>query len=274
MIKGPVTDNKNEMKTMEREGVIEISGTTVREVLERIAWPCRDDGRRFTETRRLEAITGCLGPRWKLVHDGALAKIYARDDWDAEKPTVVVSSHVDMVAERCYARCDGEVWQGSFDNLATNAAVTSVMMREGFPSQAVVAFTGDEEEDSRGADEVVRVLKGRGVNIRFVVVTDVTAAGWRAEKAFTMENLFPADGQAVASLLARCLPGLGDLDVRPKVIVDADCDEAWQYDEHDLKCCSVCLPCHGDMHSEEGVEVRGESAERYAEALRRIVGAV
>lgn len=259
---------------MEQRNTAEASGSTVREVLERIAWPCRDDGRRFTETRKLAAIAGCLGARWRLVHDGALAKIYAREDWDAGTPTVVVSSHVDMVAERCYARCDGEIWKGSFDNLATNAAVTSVMMREGFPAQTVVAFTGDEEEDSRGADEVVRALRGRGVDIRFVVVTDVTEVGWKAGKAFTMENLFPADGQAVASLLARCLPGLGDLDPRPKVVVDAEEDESWEYDEYKLKCCSVCLPCHGDMHSEEGVEVRGESADRYAEALRRIVGAV
>ncbi len=63
------------------------------------------------------------GKWWNLYHDGDLAKIYARCDFDPAEPVVVVSSHVDMVAERCYAKCDGELWKGSFDNLIANAVI-------------------------------------------------------------------------------------------------------------------------------------------------------
>ncbi len=57
------------------------------------------------------------------------------------------------------------------------------------------------------------------------------------------------------------------------VVVEGEPDEAEQYGEHDLKCCSVCLPCHGDMHSEEGVEVRPISVVIYTEVLRRFANA-
>ena len=142
-----------------------------------------------------------------------------------------------------------------------------------FGSNILVAFTGDEEEDSKGADEVVQSLRRRGVKIGFVIVADVTEVGWDEGKHFTIENIFPDDGQHVADLLSRWLPCVSYIDSLPKVVVEGECDEAWQYDEHDLKCCSLCLPCRGDMHSEEGVAVRRVSVAVYAEILRRFVNA-
>ena len=246
----------------------------VKTVLGKIALPCRDDGVKFTDTRRLDAIAACVGEKWRLLVDGNLCRIYAQDDFDPQMPVVVVSSHVDMVASRCYADCGDELWKGSFDNLITNAAVVACMEQSLFSTNVLVAFTGDEEEDSRGADEVVRSLrKKKGIRIGFVIATDVTDAGWNEGKHFTIENIFPEGGQPVADLLSRWLPLVSDMDIRPKVVVEGECDEAWQYDEHDLKCCSVCLPCHGDMHSEEGVEVRPISVVIYTEVLRRFANA-
>lgn len=115
---------------------------------------------------------------------------------------------------------------------------------------------------------MVQSLRKKGVRIGFAIATDVTDVGWEEGKHFTIENLFPDDGQPVADLLSRWLPLVSDIDIRPKVVVEGECDEAWQYDEHDLKCCSVCLPCRGDMHSEEGVEIRPSSAVVYTEVLR------
>jgi len=241
----------------------------VKTVLRKIALPCRDDGVKFTDTRRLDAIAACVGEKWRLWVDGNLCRIYAQDDFDPQVPAVVVSSHVDMVASRCYADCGDELWKGSFDNLITNAAVVACMGQSLFRPNVLVAFTGNEEEDSRGADEVVHSLRKKGVRIGFALATDVTDVGWNEGKHFTIENMFPDDGQSVADLLSRWLPFASDMDMRPKVVVEGECDEAWQYDEHDLKCCSVCLPCRGDMHSEEGVEVRPISVVIYTEALRR-----
>lgn len=241
----------------------------VKTVLRNIALPCRDDGVKFTDTRRLDAIAACVGEKWRLWVDGNLCRIYAQDGFDPQVPAVVVSSHVDMVASRCYADCGDELWKGSFDNLITNAAVVACMGQSLFRPNVLVAFTGNEEEDSRGADEVVYSLRKKGVRIGFALATDVTDVGWNEGKHFTIENMFPDDGQSVADLLSRWLPFVSDMDMRPKVVVEGECDEAWQYDEHDLKCCSVCLPCHGDMHSEEGVEVRPISVVIYTEVLRR-----
>lgn len=246
----------------------------VKTILNRIALPCRDNGRGFTDTRRLDAIAECLDGRWHLLVKGRLSRIYTHPDFDSSKPAVIISSHVDMVANRCYANCDGELWQGSFDNLITNAAIVSKMMQMGFAPNVLVAFTGDEEEDSRGADEVVASLRLKGIKIGFVVVTDVTEVGWEAGKHFTIENIFPDDGQSVATLLSKWLPQIADIDKRPEIVVEAECDEAWQYDEHDLRCCSVCLPCYGEMHSEEGVVVRGKSVEVYADVLHHLINAV
>lgn len=245
----------------------------VKTTLCKMALPCRDDGMKFTDTRRLDAIAECIGEKWRLLVDGNLCRIYARDDFDPKVSAVVVSSHVDMVATRCYVECDDELWRGSFDNLITNAAVVSCMEQDLFDSNVVVAFTGDEEEDSRGADEVVSVLCQKGIKIGFVIATDVTDVGWDEGKHFTIENIFPDDGQPVADLLSRLLPCVSCIDSHPKVVVEGECDEAWQYDEHDLKCCSVCLPCHGDMHSEEGVIVRSASVAIYADALQRFANA-
>ena len=250
-----------------------LDGEAVKTILGKIALPCKDDGTKFTDTRRLDAIAECVGEKWRLLEDGNLCRIYARDDFDPKAPAVVVSSHVDMVASRCYAECGEDLWRGSFDNLITNAAVVSCMEQGLFGSNVLVAFTGDEEEDSKGADEVVQSLRRRGVKIGFVIVTDVTEVGWDEGKHFTIENIFPDDGQPEADLLSRWLPCVSYIDCHPKVVVEGECDEAWQYDEHDLKCCSLCLPCRGDMHSEEGVAVRRVSVAVYAEILRRFVNA-
>ena len=112
---------------------MDIDSEAVRPILERIAVRGEDDGEKFTNTARVDAVADCLKESsWKLYHDGDLAKIYTRCDFDPAKPVVVVSSHVDMVARRCYAKCDGELWKGSFDNLITNAVIVACMKENVF----------------------------------------------------------------------------------------------------------------------------------------------
>lgn len=243
----------------------------MKELLKRMAVPCRDDGRKFTDDARLKAIAcELVGTQWRVWRLDSLCRIYAREGFDPMKPTLVFSSHVDMVAQRCYADCQGDVWRGSFDNLITNAALVWDMREDLFGPQVLVAFTGDEEEDSHGADQVARILKGHGTPVQFIIVTDVTEEGWNEGKSFTIENILPDEGQDVADALCWMMPLVVDLDQHPKVIVEGEADEAWEYDEFDFPCCSVCLPCCGDMHSEQGVAVRAESVIRYAEALWRL----
>ena len=44
----------------------------LREVLKKIALPCRDNGYEFIDHRRLNAIAGCLGEKWKMFWDELL----------------------------------------------------------------------------------------------------------------------------------------------------------------------------------------------------------
>jgi len=240
----------------------------VQTILRRIALRSKDDGWRFTDESRVNAIKECLATSaWTLYSDGRLAKIWNHEGFDPSLPVIVVSSHVDMVAESCYSECEGELWNGSFDNLITNAIVVALMLKEEFGPQVLVAFTGDEEEESRGADEVVQTLSARGCEVRFVIATDVTEEGWRNGKAFSLENILPEDEDVQDRIAGLLRPALLLLDEAPQIIVDGDPDEAWEYDEWDLPCCSLCIPCCGDMHSEEGVEVRSADVPRYAAAL-------
>ena len=254
---------------------MDIDLEAVRPILERIAVRGEDDGEKFTNTARVDAIADCLKESsWKLYHDGDLAKIYTRCDFNPAKPVVVVSSHVDMVARRCYVKCDGELWKGSFDNLITNAVIVACIKENAFNGNVMVAFTGDEEADDGfgGADEVAETLSEKGISVKHVVVTDMTEEGWDDKKAFTIENVLPEDDESRQQKMAKSLKeAVAGIDDNPCVIVDGKPDEAWEYDEYDLPCCSVCMPCKGEMHSEEGVEIRGAGIKAYAEAIVAVI---
>ena len=118
------------------------------------------------------------------------------------------------------------------------------------------------------------MLNKKRIDNRMIIVTDVTEMGWKQRKHFTIENIFPVEGQYVANLLLKLLPVALEVDKSPKVIVETEfADETWEYDDRDQRCCAICLPCLGDMHSESGVAVRRRSAEVYAELLPRFANA-
>ena len=249
----------------------------VQVVLENIAVRGEDDGERFTDTARVDAISHCLKEsQWHLYYDGKLAKVYAHGDLKPAKPVVVVSSHVDMVATRCYANCAGQTWTGSFDNLITNAIAVACMRKGLFSPNTLVAFTGDEEAEDGfgGADEVAELIDRRGIDVKIVAVTDVTYEGWKNGKTFTIENVFPEDDEkARRGMVAELKSAVADVDADPCVIEDGAPDEAWEYDEFELPCCTVCMPCAGDMHSEEGVVIRSAAVCPYSQALAAIAAA-
>jgi hypothetical protein len=60
-------------------------------------------------------------------------------------------------------------------------------------------------------------------------------------------------------------------------VKDAETDEAWYYDEHDLHCFSLCLPCQvvgEDMHDDRGVVILRDALIGYGSALRRVTWAI
>lgn len=258
-------------------------------ILKRVTCMCRDDGKRFTDTLRLDEINQVLsGSVYRLAEQQGLFRLFAKRPLEEIKgPVVLVSSHVDCEEDinECFCKELDDVYlKGTFDNAATNAAVLSVMLEGSLPDNVLVAFTGDEEKDSLGAIKTVEYLRSRKLSIGLAVVLDVTNMGWDEEADFTVENNFWREGQGKriigkAKELGykwRFVPE--DLDDVPAYVPselvatdEAEADESWDYDELDVPCFSFCLPVYGKMHSDEGVLARKESLPRYCSALSAIL---
>ncbi len=140
----------------------------------------------------------------------------------------------------------------------------------------MVAFTGDEENDSAGADQTIDILQRRDGpyhRLELVIILDITEEAY-ARAHFTVENYFIERRNERSLLkferrreLKNHLKGiLND----PPCVKKADPDESWQYDEYDVNCFTLCLPCKvlgEDMHDDLGVVIQADSFLRYAEAL-------
>ena len=259
-------------------------------ILGQIMRLCRDDGRHFTNTGRLDEIQRLLwNSRYRRVNPLGLFHLYAARPLDQiEGPVVLVSSHVDCAEgiSHCFCEEAGDnLLRGTFDNAATNAAILSLMLDDSLPDNILVAFTGDEEEDSRGISETVRFLRARHIDIDLAVVLDVTDMGWDEQADFTIENNFweDAHGRRVIERVSRLpaewrfVPEDPD-DIPPyvppgRVIhVEAEEDETWNLDELDVPCFSLCLPVNGNMHSDRGVLTRKDSFASYCTALAAALG--
>lgn len=264
--------------------------------------PSRDDGRAFTRPQRRDAIRRLLGrrpagaPAWRRVHDGPLALVYAHPHLGREDRVLMVSCHIDSLYDDHFAsvlaggHTDGQL-VGTFDNSICNAVAVDLMLRGKLPRNALVAFTGDEEEDSRGAVEALEFLQTSDQELwerlEAVVVMDVTGVSF-GRRAFTVENVFverhPMPRQRLVfkdagAFLRRIKAALPGKTVKYVPASKADPDETWVYDEHDLNCFLLALPtapgpggAHDDwMHDAQGIRVRPEDVEGYAAALGEVV---
>ena len=258
-------------------------------VLQRLSVLNRDNGSAFTNTQRLDAIASLLSDSpYHRIEAKGLFHLYGQKSVSKLKgPVVIVSSHVDCESHitRCFASLkDKNTLLGTFDNSITNAAIVSLMRSIKLPENVFVAFTGDEEENGRGAKDLIRFIRKKHLDVVNITVLDVTEEGWKTNADFTVENDFWDEeiGEAVVALVEKTgyrwnfVPGeLDDIpDYIPKnrvIHVEAYDDESWDYDEKDLPCFSFCLPSSGEMHSDDGILVRTDSFRRYTEVLGRIL---
>ena len=140
----------------------------------------------------------------------------------------------------------------------------------------IVAFTGDEELDSRGALEVTEFIVDKGVPVGSIVVLDVTNGGWESEVAFSIENDALFDILTGYNLIAAARNSGVPFAVRP----DAEPDEAADYlkflgeRQYPLPIFTLCLPVGGDMHSEEGTLMRKSSVVPFCDYLVKVVSEV
>ena len=260
-------------------------------VLDRIMRLCRDDGRKFVDTARLDEIQRLVwNSRYRRVNPQGLFHLYAPRPLDrGNGPVVLVTSHVDCAEgiSRCFCEAAGDdLLRGTFDNAATNAVAVSLMLAGALPDNVLVAFTGDEEEDSRGVGQAVRFLRSGGIDIDLAVVLDVTDMGWDERAEFTIENNFwdAARGRKVIERIGRLEsewrfvpedPEDVPTYVPPERVIrqEAEPDESWDLDELDVRCFSLCIPVRGDMHCDRGVLARRASFAAYGAALEAVLGA-
>ncbi|WP_034447839.1 hypothetical protein [Butyrivibrio sp. AE2032] len=267
------------------------------QLLEKISVLNKDNSRHFTNTERLDVIASLLWDSgYRRLNADGLFNLYSRQpvDYYRNRKVVVVSTHVDCerTITRCFSRREENgLLKGTYDNAITNAAILSLMLSESLPDNVLVAFTGDEEEESEGALQLARFLRQNSIEVFHLFVLDVTDEGWsdvRSESAsFTIENDFWDEyyGEKIVSNAIKSghnwkfVPG-DPSDVPSYVPVanlirkEAAEDESWDYDEKDIDCCSFCLPVKGEMHSNVGVFAWESSFEDYTEVLNDVLNLI
>ena len=245
--------------------------------------PNADDGEMFLETARLELIRESLAASaYHPLADLPLSKIYKHAEFRGSRPLILLSCHIDSIYKTYHtSRCGGELL-GNYDNSACNALLVEAMLHNLLPPQALVAFTGDEEDEGRGADQTIGILRQENLfaRVEMVIVLDLTEEHYRSH-SHTIENIFvrkDRSGSLLKFASKRDLEHYLSASVAsPAFVNHAAPDEAWQYHKHDLNCFSLCLPCRvlgADMHDDPGVAITEDSILAYVQTLARLTESV
>lgn len=236
-------------------------------LLKTVTVDCKDDGAQFIVSDRIEVIESLLKDTpYTLIAREPLALLFAkRVPQDSEK-VVLISSHIDCVYSCCFCNDADGCWRGTFDNSFGNAAVLWCMMNDMLPENTIVAFTGDEERDSNGAVQALLALGRMGYTVSAAIVQDVTNVGWESGALFTIENDSGFDLLRAFNLVSSLEPYSGKFAFRH----DAEPDESWDYAEYGIPCLTLCAPVGGNLHGDEGVLLRKESAVSYCDVLSNL----
>jgi hypothetical protein len=140
------------------------------------------------------------------------------------------------------------------------------MTHDKLPSNVVVAFTGNEEQDGKGAKQVSRYINKeyKNCNIKYIISLDLTNDGYD-EAHYTIENL-TIDENNLLEMIVKNLPD-------PMLVVAAAPDDSWTYRKY-FPCFSLCLPCENigeDMHSDKGVRIKQSSVVVFGDTLQLLL---
>lgn len=241
------------------------------ELLNAVTVDCKDNGKEFVADDRISVIERLLdGSAYKVVAREPLALVYAKRDVCEGDSVVVVSSHVDCLYSSCFCNDEGDFLRGTFDNSFGNAAILWQMLAGILPDNVVVAFTGDEERDSRGAVQTVLALGKMHCNVDFALVLDVTNVGWECGANVTLENDLGVDiitAHSIVEAVRKC-------NAEYAFEHNAEPDESWDYNGYGIPALSLCIPAKGDLHSDSGVLLRKSDFIPYCNALETVVNVV
>lgn len=236
-------------------------------ILNKVTVESKDNGKEFVITKRVDTIKDILKDcSYSLIYEGKLSLIYAKRKPAQGEKVILISSHIDSLFSHCFCSDEGEYFKGTFDNSYTNAALLWNMLYGDLSDNVVIAFTGDEEVDSRGAIETVCAMGIMQCTIAFAIVLDVTEEGWGNAATFTVENDLGLDIFTAHRLVEMLKPYEG----KYAYVHDAEPDESWDYDEYAIPCFTLCVPIKGDMHGDEGVLLRKNSFLYYQQVMALI----
>ena len=211
------------MTLTEREKLLE-------EITEKVS---RDNGEHFTDTSRPDYIKSRLEKsEYEIFHETALAVIYKKKNVKLGEKVVLISSHVDCVdgiRKPSFKITKKGNYKGTFDNAATNAVALISMLENRFADNVLIAFTGNEEQDSKGAKQVIKFLKKNGRKV-IAISLDVTFDLENEEKnglttygyaSYTIDNLC----RNTTEKTAKSLFEMADKLKIPFMVTRADDDE-------------------------------------------------
>lgn len=287
-----------------------INKETAIKLAEKLAVPSHSDHHQFTELGRLNVIENELHDSpYSHVEKKDLFWLYSQKPIEnMEGKLLIVSSHADCLQHKAMFKYSDEKHPkrmvGTFDNAITNAACVYLMKHTVLPENVVFAFTGEEERDQKGARELCKYLKKMNKAFKAMVL-DCTYSAFEERADFTIENdfIYRSDADWMKNVIDTLIPmefswrfipapysqkydnpdeyidtdeiikmiSVKKLCVEDGEIENADEDEAWEYDDRDISCFSVCLPCDAyDMHVEEGFGIRRNNYYNYISALHAL----
>lgn len=266
----------------------------IEEILSGVNVPSEDNGERFINSERLDFIKDFLNKtNFTLVKELDLSLIYRHAKCQKSEPIILISSHIDaLYSEYFLKEYNKTELIGTFDNSICNCILLYLMAENRLPSNVFIAFTGDEERNSKGAQETAEFLQENNYNTMMAIVLDITGEGYDRH-SFTIENYsippkcrfknyLGFDTEEKMEIYLRRI--LKDFK-RVKFIGDADPDEASEYSDYNLCSFSFCFPTrpHPDnegevsyvwMHSDKGILIKKKTIKSYMEALMKLLNGI
>ena len=265
-------------------------------ILEKVNTPSRDNGQCFIESERLDHIKKFLtDSNYALLKSDGLSFIYRHKRHEKNKPSILISCHIDSLYSKYRLSNFNETEiLGTFDNSICNAALIYLMVKNKLPANAIIAFTGDEENECRGAKETIDHIREKydflWLNLELVIVLDITSEGYD-NCQFTIENYFVRKNQTENAHLRFFSKDCFKDYLREKLTQqghvqfigeDADPDETWEYAKFNLNCLTFCFPAkpHPDndttdvgywMHNDKGMLIKKENTVKYSVALSTLL---
>ncbi len=228
-------------------------------ILKRVNIHSKDNGLEFiVKDRRNEIIKILEGSDWSQVIDDGFLLIYNNRYDSSNENTILISCHIDSVFNEgdyfIKESDDGKI-TGTLDNTGSIAILLDTMLSGKLPINVFVSFTGDEEEDSRGAILTAEYLRDEKPEVweRLGVVITLDVSNKNEDRDLSIENFFIEEEPGNASTLSFNDPEefityisriLDSENITYGILRDDETlpDESWDYEEFDLNVFSLCLP--------------------------------